>query len=319
MECRQKAHAAAQGREALGGKAHIMTADVTGSLPVALIEMPAAEWAAAVVARHSARTFTGKAVEPDLLDRLESFTDALPGRDTARVVLIRDFPEGVFTGIVGSYGKVVGAPSGLVIIGRDTEFSFQESAGYLGEAAILEATAVGLGACWVAGFFNRELTEGLVELGCGEKVLAVSPLGYPQPRPRAGERVLKRIVGAHKRRPVEEIAPGFDDETWPAWAAQGVRLARAAPSAVNRQPWEFRLELESATAGAYAGPTGAMTISAVERGHEGSISRRLDCGIAMLHFEVGARLMGTTGRWESLEPPEVARYRVVEGGESARL
>jgi hypothetical protein len=53
-----------------------------------------------------------------------------------------------------------------------------------------------------------------------------------------------------------------------------------------------------------------MIVSAVTKGAEGNISRRLDCGIAMLHFEVGARLMGALGRWEILQAPEVARYRV---------
>ena len=38
------------------------------------------------------------------------------------------------------------------------------------------------------------------------------------------------------------------------------------------------------------------------------LSRCLDCGIAMLHFELGARAAGLPGEWEFLEAPEVARY-----------
>ena len=301
-----------------------MVATASDALPVALADMPLAEWAAAVVARHSARTFTGAPAEAAVLERLERFTAGLPGRGTARVVIVRELPEGIFTGVVGSYGKVVGARSGLIVIGQENDPFCQESAGYLGEATILEANANGLDSCWVGGFFDRGLTERLVELSPGERVLAVSPLGYAQARPRTGERVLKRFVGAHKRRAIEEIAPGFDEEAWPAWAAEGVRLARAAPSAVNRQPWEFRLQTDARATSAYAettsayaeatsayaGPTGAVTISVTDRGHFGSISRRLDCGIAMLHFEVGARLMGGAGCWEMLEPPDLARYRV---------
>jgi len=37
------------------------------------------------------------------------------------------------------------------------------------------------------------------------------------------------------------------------------------------------------------------------------ISRRLDCGIAMLPFELGARAAGLAGGWEFREAPEVAR------------
>jgi hypothetical protein len=127
--------------------------------------------------------------------------------------------------------------------------------------------------------------------------------------------MMKRMVGAHSRKPVEDIAPGFDPESWPAWAAEGVRLARVAPSAVNRQPWRFELG-QSASVSGLSGtdirPERAVTISAVTKGKEGSISRRLDCGIAMLHFEVGARMMGASGRWESLPAPDVARYQVVD-------
>jgi hypothetical protein len=43
------------------------------------------------------------------------------------------------------------------------------------------------------------------------------------------------------------------------------------------------------------------------------VSKRLDCGIAMLHLEVAIRHFGKGGRWEFLEAPLVARFRVAEG------
>jgi hypothetical protein len=278
--------------------------------------MPAAEWAAAIVARHSVRTYLEQPLAPAVLDHLEEFCRSLPGREVARVEIVRQVPAALFTGIVGGYGKVRGAPSALVVVAHQEARAHQESAGYVGEAVILQATTLGLGTCWVAGFFDRELGASLLPLAPAEQVLAVSPLGHPERRPRLSERLLKRAVGAHSRRPVEEIAPGFSETNWPAWAAQGVRLARLAPSAVNRQPWRFELEADPTAVGVgpvAAEPTGQLVISATSRGPEGNIPRRLDCGIAMLHFEVGARLLGAQGQWEILEPPRVARYRVVPG------
>jgi hypothetical protein len=38
------------------------------------------------------------------------------------------------------------------------------------------------------------------------------------------------------------------------------------------------------------------------------ISKRLDCGIAMLHFELGALKSGVPGAWEPLDDPDVARF-----------
>lgn len=295
-----------------------MTSSIQETLPVALADMPTAEWAAAIVSRRSTRSFEPVPLAKPVLDHLQGFCASLAGQDTARLVVVPELPPGVFTGVVGSYGKIRGARSALLVVGRESRPSFQESAGYLGEAAILEATAHESATCWIGGFFDQKVAQRAVSLDAEERVLAVVPLGQATKQPRTGERVFKRILGAHKRRPLEETAPGFDEDSWPAWAAEGVRLARVAPSAVNRQPWQFRLEPEATILPSNGVASGALIVSVVERELEGGISRRLDCGIAMLHFEVGARLMGAIGRWEILEKPDVARYRVAVTSESGR-
>jgi len=40
----------------------------------------------------------------------------------------------------------------------------------------------------------------------------------------------------------------------------------------------------------------------------GRYPKRLDCGIAMLHLELGAAAAGVSGRWVPPRPPEVARF-----------
>jgi nitroreductase len=270
--------------------------------PASIANMPLAEWASAIDARHSARTYTGRPVDPAALAALSDLCARLPGQSVARVVIVEKAPTELFTGlVVGSYGRVMGANSALLVIGKPAERAVQESMGYLGEAVVLQATAAGLGTCWIAGSFDRHVASELADLAPDERIFAVSPLGYAKERPRRGERLLKAMVRAKHRRPLEEVAPGFDAEQWPGWAAEGVRSARIAPSAVNRQPWLFELE------------HGSVLVSVLARGAEGSISRLLDVGIAMLHFEVGARLMGASGTWELLEPPRVARYRPAGG------
>lgn len=270
--------------------------------PASLVDMPVAEWASAINLRHSARTFTGRPVERQTLYTLGVYCARLPAPFVARVAVLEEAPSNLFTGlVVGGYGRVIGASSALIVIGRASAPAVQEGMGYLGEAALLQATALGLGTCWIAGSFDRGVASGLVDMDPDEQIFAVSPLGYAEERPRTGERLLKAMVRAKHRRSLEEVAPGFDAERWPAWAAEGVRLARIAPSAVNRQPWRFDLE------------PGSVTVSVVARGAEGSISRLLDVGIAMLHFEVGARVMGDSGTWELLERPAVARFRSIRG------
>jgi hypothetical protein len=40
----------------------------------------------------------------------------------------------------------------------------------------------------------------------------------------------------------------------------------------------------------------------------GGVSKRLDCGIAMLHLEIAALHHGIRGVWELMEAPQVARF-----------
>jgi len=303
-----------------------MGPSVMRAFPVTLADMPVTAWAEAIAIRGSTRTYDGSLVTPESLDDLERLCEGLPASEIARVVVVREAPSDVFTGVIGSYGRINGAPSVLLIVGTESASAVQESAGYLGEAAILEATSLGLGTCWVAGFFDRERASALVRLEPGERILAVSPLGNAPRKPPGRDRLFKRAVKAHQRKPLDEIAPGFDPATWPDWAVNGVRLAQAAPSAVNRQPWRFRFDAGGSreltqpdvpreqTNPQVSVSAGTVTVSTIQKGYEGKVSRRLDCGIAMLHFEIGARAMGALGKWEVLEAPGVARYSVSAGG-----
>jgi len=90
-------------------------------------------------------------------------------------------------------------------------------------------------------------------------------------------------------------------EDWPEWVWSALNDARMAPSAVNRQPWGFRVGAEG------------ITVFVRGRGSEFGISRRLDCGIAMLHLEAGAAARGIFGKWEWLKTPDVARFTADSG------
>jgi hypothetical protein len=196
---------------------------------------------------------------------------------------------------VGSYGKVTGAPHLLVVIADDGAHS-QQHAGYTGEGCVLAATAAGLQTCWVGGFFDPAKVHSFVELADTERAVAVSPLGHAVTRPSRNERMLVGVGRSHTRKPLETIAPGLD-ATWPTWAREAVACARLAPSAVNRQPWRFRLE------------AGALTVERSPGPELPSVTKALDCGIAMLHAELGALHAGVTGRWhDRSEGPALARF-----------
>ncbi|MFY9814814.1 MAG: nitroreductase family protein [Dehalococcoidales bacterium] len=64
------------------------------------------------------------------------------------------------------------------------------------------------------------------------------------------------------------------------WAKESIEAARLAPSAVNRQPWGFNIESDG------------ITVFVRTSNPEFNVSKRLDCGIAMLHVEVAALNFG---------------------------
>ena len=70
---------------------------------------------------------------------------ALPG---ARLVLT-PVDESLFTGTILGMGRITGCKMAAVVIACGTEALCRVNAGILGEAFVLEATALGLGTCWV--------------------------------------------------------------------------------------------------------------------------------------------------------------------------
>ncbi len=290
--------------------------DATSSIDTSTLS----RWLEAARVRRSRRTYLGDLVSGPGVDALEAHCAAFVPFAGARVALLRNAPEEIFTGwLLRVYGKVA-SPSALVFVGDARLADAAARAGYAGEAAVLEATSLGLATCWIGGGVRRDKVAALLGLAAHERVYSISALGYPTDRPTAGERATAGLVGAHKRKAAAKLAPG--SEAWPPWARAGVELARIAPSATNRQPWRFALEPATAPVpegalGHAARAEGAPGVRgnqavAVRLSFEGAdtpvISKRLDCGIAMLHFELGARGAGARGSWSLLEGNDVARW-----------
>ncbi len=259
-------------------------------------EAPFDRWLAAMRQRHSRRSFDGQPLAGEALAAVREAVSGWQRVEEARVVVLDEAPETIFKGIVGGYGRVTGAPSALVMIGSSDGPAAQTSVGYFGQAAILEATALDIGTCWVGGMFDSKRVNRLVGLESGERVLAISPIGTARQQVSSAERIVYRAKRPKPRKPVTDIAEGLGSAAWSAWARAGVEAARIAPSANNRQPWRFRADGNSVVV-AFDGPESRF------------VSKRLDCGIAMLHFEIAARAAGVSGAWELLEHrSDVARF-----------
>jgi len=214
----------------------------------------------------------------------------------ARATLVREPVDRVAKGLVGSYGRVSGAPAYLAFIGLMDSGRVQECVGYTGEALVLEATALGLATCWVGGLFKPSSVSPLIGLKKDEKVICISPVGYPAAKPGLTDRTFKAVAGSARRKSLEDLVES--DRPLEGRLKSALEAARLSPSASNRQPWRFRVEGRS------------VTVFTDSDKREGKLSRRMDCGIAMLHFELGALAAGLEGRWQFLKAPEVARYDI---------
>jgi nitroreductase len=253
-------------------------------------------WFDAVAVRRSRRRYAPRPVPPEAIAALTGLCERFRLAPGARVALVRGSAD-VFTGLGdrlgGAYGRVEGAPWTAAVVAPE---GAEVEAGYVGEAFVLEATRLGLATCWVAGMFDRDTAAGVADLEPGEHVVAVTPVGYPLERKALVERMMSAAVRSAARRQVEDIAPGLTRggrDPWPAWAVSAVEAARLAPSGANRQPWRFRLEgrrlaLSTAPGAYWTAP--------------------IDCGIAMLHAELGALHEGVRGDWVRLAAPDVARF-----------
>jgi hypothetical protein len=247
-------------------------------------------WLGAVPGRRSRRAYSAAPPSADLA-ALIATADLFAPFEDARVFVVPEPPAGLFSGIIGSYGRVNGPCSALVFATTGSSPAADVHCGYTGEGVVLEAHARGLATCWIAGSFSRSVAKQLDALRPDEIVRAVSPVGQPLEHFTGAERFLYGQARPKHRKAMEEIAPG--SAAWPGWALAGVSAARIAPSAMNRQPWLFRYE------------NGAVVIS-VKAAAPGM--GRIDIGIAMLHFELGARSEGNDGSWEPLDGDDVARW-----------
>ena len=262
------------------------------------MDIPVSRWHEVIPLRRSRRRFDSTELEPGVAQQLRALCADFRPFAEVRSELTTGSADDILRGIAGSYGKVKGATALIAFVGNMDDPHVQEKLGYTGEGIILEATAMGLATCWVGGFFRPGVAASVVGIASNEKVLAVTPVGHAPEQLSLEERSMTGFGRNHQRKPLSQLVSGLGPADWPQWMKAGLEAARLAPSAINRQPWRFHLEPDS------------ITVSADNARLDFFVSKRLDCGIAMLHIEVGALSCGVRGKWELLPSPGVGRFTV---------
>lgn len=211
--------------------------------------------------RTSCRSFSGA---PDAAD-YAALSYALgryqlPG---ARLIFFPVDP-GFFTGTLLGMKRITGCTLAAAVVITDTPLS-RIHAGILGESLVLEATALGLGTCWVSGSYRRK--DLRVEIRQDEAVLCVIAVGKPAAP-------LTAPTTRHRKAPEHFCRGHFRD--WPQELTDAAALVQCAPSAMNMQPWLL-----------YVSDQGAFVLDTTDRAH-------LDAGIALCHAELA---LETPHRW----------------------
>jgi nitroreductase len=192
-----------------------------------------------------------------------------------------------------------------------------EDYGYLLEKAVLTATDLGLGTCWVGGPFTKSRFAKKIALRETETIPAIICTGS-QEEQKNRDGTVRKYVQAKRRLPMEELffenAFGHPLElTQVGNFAVPLEMVRWAPSASNKQPW--RIVRSSHAWHFYLQRTksygkGTLLFNILQL----TDLQRIDMGIAMCHFELTARELGLHGSWTVDDPhlskPDGSEYTV---------
>lgn len=217
----------------------------------------------AVRARHSIRRYIDKPLSQEVIDKLNEKIRECNEKGNLHIQLVVNEKRG-FNGIM-AYGSFSGVSNYIVMAGAKSD-TLGQRIGYYGEQIVLYAQQLGLGTCW-AGISYRKIKDAYT-LAPEEKISCMISIGYPD----EGGRVLKRKT--------PEMVSNISVDS-PGWFALGVKAALKAPTAVNQQKFFFELMPQ---------PSGCKPIVKAKALPSMVGYTKIDLGIAMYHFEIGAGL-----------------------------
>ncbi|MBC7187049.1 MAG: nitroreductase family protein [Calditrichaeota bacterium] len=251
--------------------------------------------------RRSCRTFARRGIEHETREALLRYLEQpIPGPFGSSVRLgLLELGEGQRIGArLGTYGVIRGARGFLLGAVRRSAMDLEDF-GFVFEAAVLKATELGLGTCWLGGTFKRSSFAAALRLAEDELLPAVSPVGHPDERRSMLDVAFRAVAKSATRKPWQELffagtlaQPLTPEEAGPF--ATPLEMVRLAPWASNRQPWRVVWDGEQGAFHFFLQRTrGYRVPGAVDL-------QRVDMGIALCHFALAAQEMGLRGRWQRL-------------------
>jgi nitroreductase len=253
--------------------------------------------------RYSCRAYQDKPIEEDRQRLLSDFLASnrkgpLGTRMRFALIAATDRARKSLKSL-GTYGIIKGAP-GFLVGAAERAPRDLEDYGYLMEHAVLFATDLDLGTCWLGGTFSKSGFAERIGVTLKEVMPAVVAVGYIADGSKSRDWIRRR-AGSDHRLPWESL---FFDERFgkpltPEQAgpyAGPIEAVRLGPSASNKQPWRI-VRVKNVW---------HFFLQRTRRYGKGSLVfrllrladlQRVDMGIAMCHFELTVRADGLTGHW----------------------
>jgi len=208
---------------------------------------------------------------------------------------------------LSTYGFIKNAPA-FIMGAVSPSVGDMEDYGYLMEMAVLCATGLGLGTCWLGGTFSHSSFAAKVGLQPGETLPAVVPTGAISPHRYPPADLIRRAAGSDSR--LEAPALFFEGDFSTPIAmeragayAEALEMVRLGPSASNKQPWRVLHQdrvwhfFLKRTPGYGKGLSSHLVHADLQR---------VDMGIALCHFALAAAELGIAGGWQVLSSPQMA-------------
>lgn len=262
--------------------------------------------------RYSCRTYNEQPIKAEKRQQLQAYLKSLHtgplGTKTRFELLAATEADRQALRGLGTYGFIRGA-TGFIVGAVQPAQKDMEDFGYMMELAILAATKLGLGTCWLGGSFTKSRFARAMPKNGGsgkEFIPAVTSIGYiPEGNKPANERLRQRL-DAERRFPwdklffLEDFSHPLTKEDTKSYA-EPLEMLRLGPSASNKQPWRV-VQIDNAW---------HFYLRRTPHYGKGSLLfnmlrladlQRVDIGIAMSHFELTTQELGLQGRWVSDDP-----------------
>lgn len=261
--------------------------------------------------RLSIRTYLAQPMSPEIKESLREFFSTIRGLfgGTARFNLVEsDLAAKESNAKLGTYGVIRGASAYVVAVVEKADRDLEDF-GYSLEKAILYATSLGLGTCWIGGTFKKSEFGKAIEQKDHEIMPCITPIGYPNSRKSLIDSAMRFAAGSKNRKSWDELFFNCDfshplSEQEAGKYVTPLEMLRLAPSASNKQPW--RIVKDTNKIHFYLQHTkGYSKLLAYDL-------QRVDMGIAICHFELTAKELGIEGLWQISDPGNISTLQDTE-------